>query len=72
MAAVLQSLEEDTDEYLLQQVNLGEQARVLKGILYFATVGSHVGLIEGQQVKGRTLERYLRGCLRRIPKAAFL
>lgn len=57
--AVMQPLEEDTAEYVLQNLNLGEQARVLKGALYFAVVGNHVGLIEGQQVRGRTLERYL-------------
>lgn len=57
--AVLQSLEEDTNEFLLQNVHLGDDARVLKGALYFAAAGNHVGLIEGQQVKGRTLERYL-------------
>lgn len=57
--AVMQSLEEDTTEFILQNLNVGEQARVLKGALYFAVVGNHVGLIEGQQVRGRTLERYL-------------
>lgn len=31
----------------------------MKGALYFAIVGNHVGLIEGQEVRGRTLERYL-------------
>lgn len=57
--AVMQSLEEDTAEFVLQSLNVGEQARVLKGALYFAVVGNHVGLIEGQQVRGRMLERYL-------------
>jgi hypothetical protein len=57
--AVMQSLEEDTAEFVLQNLNVGDQARVLKGALYFAVVGNHVGLIEGQQVRGRTLERYL-------------
>ncbi|MBA3895870.1 MAG: hypothetical protein H0X36_01755 [Sphingomonadaceae bacterium] len=57
--AVMQSLEEDTAEFVLQSLNVGEQARVLKGALYFAVVGNHVGMIEGQQVRGRTLERYL-------------
>lgn len=61
--AVLQSLEEDTAEFVLQNLNVGEQARVLKGALYFAVVGNHVGLIEGQQVRGRTLERYLTALL---------
>jgi hypothetical protein len=57
--AITQSLDEDTAEFVLQSLNVGEQARVLKGALYFAVVGNHIGLIEGQQVRGRTLERYL-------------
>jgi hypothetical protein len=63
--AVLQSLEEDTAEFVVQNLNVGEQARVLKGALYFAVVGNHIGLIEGQQVKGRTLERYLTALLQK-------
>ena len=63
--AVMQSLEEDTSEFLLQSLNVGDRARVLKGALYFAVVGNHVGLIEGQQVRGRTLERYLTALLQR-------
>ncbi|TIL91705.1 MAG: hypothetical protein E5Y65_08700 [Mesorhizobium sp.] len=65
VAAVLQSLEEDATEFLLRQVNLGERARVLRGVLYFASVGNHIGLLESQQVKGRTLERYLTSLLQR-------
>ncbi len=65
VAAVLQSLEDDTEEFLLEQVNIGEDASVLKGILYFATVDNHLGLIEDQQVRGRTLERYLTAVLQR-------
>lgn len=63
VTAVMQSLEEDTAEFVLQSLNVGTQARVLKGALYFAVVGNHVGLIEGQQVRGRTLERYLTALL---------
>lgn len=63
--AILQSLDEDTPEFVLQNLNVGEQARVLKGALYFAVVGNNVGLIEGQQVRGRTLERYLTALLQR-------
>ncbi|WP_292223841.1 hypothetical protein [Brevundimonas sp.] len=61
--AVLQSLDDDTNEFVVQNLNVGETARVLKGALYFAIVGNHVGLIEGQQVRGRTLERYLTALL---------
>ncbi|WFR96527.1 hypothetical protein [Rhizobium tumorigenes] len=63
--AVMQSLEDDTSEYLVQSLNVGDTARVLKGALYFAVVGNHVGLIEGAQVRGRTLERYLTALLQR-------
>lgn len=57
--AVTQSLEEDTEEFVLQNLAVGERTRILKGALYFAVVGNHVGIIEGHQVRGRTLERYL-------------
>ena len=57
--AVMQSLDDDAPEFLVQSLNVAEQARVLKGVLYFAVVDNHVGLIEGQQVRGRVLERYL-------------
>ncbi len=63
--AVMQSLEEDTAEFVLQNLNVGDAARVLKGTLYFAIAGNHVGLIEGQQVRGRTLERYLTALLQK-------
>jgi hypothetical protein len=63
--AVLQSLDEDTPEFVLQNLNVGDRARVLKGALYFAVVGNHVGIIEGHQVRGRTLERYLTALLQR-------
>lgn len=63
--AVMQDLDEDTNEFVLQALNLGERTRVLRGALYFVAAGNHVGLIEGQQVKGRTLERYLTALLQR-------
>ncbi|AYJ87338.1 hypothetical protein D3Y57_17130 [Sphingomonas paeninsulae] len=61
--AVMQSLEDDTAEFVLHNLNIGDKARVLKGALYFAVIGNHVGMIEGQQVRGRTLERYLTSLL---------
>jgi hypothetical protein len=61
--AILQPLDEDTDEFVLKNLNIGELTRVLKGTLYFAIVGNHVALIEDQQVRGRTLERYLTALL---------
>src|SRR3546814_4501389 len=63
--AVMQSLEEDTAEFVLQNLKVGDAARVLTRTLYFAIAGNHVGLIEGQQVRGRTLERYLTALLHR-------
>lgn len=63
--AVMQSLEDDTAEFVLHNLNVGERVRVLKGALYFVAVGNHVGLIEGQQVRGRTLERYLTALLQK-------
>lgn len=63
--AIMQSLEEDTGEFVVQSLNVGEQVRVLKGALYFVVAGNHVGLIEGQQVRGRTLERYLTALLQK-------
>lgn len=63
--AVMESLEDDTPEFVLKSLNLGDRARVLKGALYFAVVGNHVGIIEGQQVRGRTLERYLTALLQK-------
>src|SRR3989338_2883380 len=59
LPAVTQSLDDDTDEFLLENLQLGEQTQILKGAMYFAIVGNHVALIEGQSVKSRTLERYL-------------
>lgn len=63
--AVMQSLEDDAPEYVVQSLNVGEQARVLKGALYFAVVDNHIGLIEGQQVRSRLLERYLTALLQK-------
>jgi hypothetical protein len=65
LQAVIQSLEEDTTEFVLQNLDVGDRARILKGALYFAAVGNHVGLVEGHQVRGRTLERYLTALFQR-------
>lgn len=59
VAAVLESLEEDAEEYLLEQINIGDQARVVDGVLYFVSNVNHLGIIENQSLKTRTLERYL-------------
>lgn len=55
---IKQSLEEDAEEYLLQRLDI-EESRIVKGVLYFVANGSHVGLVEGHQLRAKTLERYL-------------
>lgn len=61
--AVTQSLDEDTEEFVLESLTVSDRTKVLKGALYFVITGNHVGIIEGQQVRGRTLERYLTALL---------
>ena len=63
--AVTQSLDDDAAEFVLNNHDVGERTRVLLGALYFAIAGNHVGLIEGQQARGRTLERYLTALLQK-------
>lgn len=53
------SLDDDTAEFVLQQLTFEQLTQIVEGVLYFAIVGNHVGLIEGQRARGRTLERYL-------------
>ncbi|WP_207102148.1 hypothetical protein [Paracoccus shandongensis] len=62
--AVLQSLDDDTDEFLVRNIDLGRGARIVKGVLYFAVHRNHVGLIESTAVRGAVLERYLTALLR--------
>lgn len=62
--AVLQSLDDDTDEFLLRNIDVGRGARIVKGVLYFAVTRNHVGLIESTAVRTLTLERYLTALLR--------
>lgn len=56
---ITQSPEDDISELELRQLYMGEENSVVDGILYFALVHNHVGLIEGQKTRARTLERYL-------------
>lgn len=55
--AIRQSLEEDAEEYLLERLEL-DQSRVVRGVLYFVVNGSHVGIVEGHQLRTKMLERY--------------
>jgi hypothetical protein len=66
--AVSQSLDEDASEFLVESLDLGASTRVMRGALYFVIVGNHVGIIEGTQVRGRTLERYLTNLLQQSGK----
>ncbi|MBN9674663.1 hypothetical protein [Salipiger bermudensis] len=59
VAGIMQSLEEDISELELRNITMGDDQRVVDGVLYFAIVHNHVGLIEGQRARSRTLERYL-------------
>ena len=52
-------LDDDVAEYQLENLTLEDSKEVVEGVLYFAIWGNHVGLIEGQRTRGRTLERYL-------------
>lgn len=51
-------MDEDAEEYLLQRLDI-EASRIVRGVLYFVANGSHVGLVEGHQLRSKTLERYL-------------
>lgn len=62
--AVMQSLDDDTDEFLIRNIDLGKGARIVRGVLYFAVVQNHVGLIESTVVRAATLERYLTALFR--------
>ena len=62
--AVLQSMDDDTDEFLVQNVDVGRGARIVNGVLYFAVNRNHVGLIESTAVKAAMLERYITALFR--------
>jgi hypothetical protein len=53
------TLEDDTPEFELQNLTFEQLTQIVEGVLYFVLVGNHVGMIEGQRTRGRTLERYL-------------
>ena len=56
---------EDTNEFVLENLNLGEGSEIARGVMYFAVCGQHLALIEGQAVRGRVLERFLTSFLQR-------
>jgi len=53
------SLDDDVAEFELQTLSFEQLTQIVEGVLYFAVVKNHVGMIEGQRTRGRTLERYL-------------
>lgn len=53
------SLDDDIPEFTLQNLTFEQQLQIVEGVLYFACVGNHVGVIEGARTRTRTLERYL-------------
>lgn len=53
------SLDDDIAEFELKNLTLEQRTQIVEGVLYFAVVANHVGIVEGQRTRGRTLERYL-------------
>ncbi|MGS4945181.1 hypothetical protein ACVDG3_06855 [Meridianimarinicoccus sp. RP-17] len=63
VAAINQSMEDNIPVLELKSITMGEDQRVVDGVMYFAIAGNHIGLIEGQRARSRTLERYLTSIL---------
>jgi len=59
LPGISSSLDESVASFELQNLSIGDQVQIVNGVLYFAVVGNHVGLIEDNKARGRTLERYL-------------
>ena len=57
--AILGDPDADVNELDLGQFALGANASMIHGILYFAVVGDHVGLIESTGLRSGRLERFL-------------
>lgn len=62
---ITEDLEAEVETYDIQSLTLGERTQLVNGILYFAITGNHIGLIEDNKARGRTLERYLTAFLQR-------
>jgi hypothetical protein len=52
-------LDQSVPELTLKNLTLAERTQLVEGVLYFAIAENHIGLIEGQRTRARTLERYL-------------
>jgi hypothetical protein len=63
LPGILGDLDQSVPELVLQNLSIGEKRQLVEGVLYFAIAENHVGLIEGQRTRARTLERYLTSLL---------
>ena len=63
LPGIIGGLDQEIPELQLQNLSIGETRQIVEGVLYFAIVGNHVGIIEGQRTRARTLERYLTSLL---------
>lgn len=52
-------LDQAIPELQLTNLTIGEQAKIVEGVLYFTIIHNHIGIIEGQRTRARSLERYL-------------
>ena len=59
VAAITQSLESELSELSIANLQMGTDERVVDGVLYFALVQNHVGLVQNGKATARALERYL-------------
>ncbi|MEP3054310.1 hypothetical protein [Ascidiaceihabitans sp.] len=57
------TVDQDIPSLKLANFSVGKENSIVDGILYFAIAGNHVGLIEGQKARGRSLERFLTSML---------
>lgn len=65
LPGIIGGLDQAIPELELQSLSIGETRQLVEGVLYFAIVGNHIGVIEGQRTRARTLERYLTSLLQR-------
>lgn len=59
LPGIVGGLDQSVPELELKNLSLAQQTQLVEGVLYFAVAENHVGLIEGQRTRARTLERYL-------------
>jgi len=59
VAGIIGGLDQTIPELELKNLSIADQTRIVEGVLYFAINKNHIGLVEGQRTRARTLERYL-------------